>query len=899
MRILVLSVTLLFGTVAFGATPDAAALMRKPTNLPEEELRLALQTLAIERGFQFVYRADLVSGIKTHGAHGNLTMGEALSQLLQGTGLTFSYLGEKAITIEPAGVAPPARQGRAGNQQSNEKRAAGSFSDRFRTAEVAQAENQNAKPSRSIPSSFDQSSSPEVGQIETVVVTGTRIRGVSPAAPVLTFGRSQIESSGYTSVGAFLQALPENFSGGQNPGVIGVEGVNGGENFISQSSSPNLRGIGSDSTLSLVDGHRMGFDGGGENVDISLIPLAAVDRVEVVTDGASAIYGSDAVAGVINIILRKSYDGAQAQATVGGPTDGGGFQQQYSTLVGDNFERGNVIAAYEYDKTDPLYAQQRDFSANAASPLNLLPSQKRSSVFLSGSYEPSSKVALRGVGLYSSKNNFTQVNVLGTLSTLAGGVDQYLINGSADYAFYGDGDLSLDLNYAENAQRLLETDFNPGAPPALTPEKIDSGTESAELELQLPSVPLRTGELRAVVGGGYREERLKEINAASPGSFSRGISYAYGEVYVPLVSPSPTRIGLTRLSADASARYENYERIGTTTNPKIGLIYSPLPDLTLKSSWGTSFRAPSLEQIHQPFTSGLFPGSIFGPPVPPDQTVLIAFGPSPNLRPETSTSWTASADYKPAWLHGLASTLTYYDIRYKERIDSPISSPLTALSDPTFSSFVTLSPNEATQQFYIQQGGFANNTGGPYDPTNVYALVLDGIANVASEKINGVDAQLTYDWSSQVGDWVVGVNGSWLNFARVAVPGAPEEPIAGTIFNPPRFKVRTSVNWEEGGWTAAAYVNYVSGETDNVATPSQKVGSWTTLDLEAGYRFSSSHGFANGLTLRIASQNVLNRAPPHVDEFSTYPFGVGFDAANASGLGRTVLLTVAKDWKGW
>lgn len=149
MRLLVLSATVCAATVALGATSSAEAMLRKLTNVPAEDLGLALQTVAKERGLQFVYRTDLVKGVRTHGVHGELTTGEALTQLLQGTGLTYGYLGEKAVTIVRASSAASlTRQtGSATDRQNkseHDDKAARSLSGRFQLAEVAAEEGQGA-----------------------------------------------------------------------------------------------------------------------------------------------------------------------------------------------------------------------------------------------------------------------------------------------------------------------------------------------------------------------------------------------------------------------------------------------------------------------------------------------------------------------------------------------------------------------------------------------------------------------------------------------------------------------------------------------------------------------------------------------------------------------------------
>src|SRR5690606_7738103 len=105
-------------------------------------------------------------------------------------------------------------------------------------------------------------------------------------------------------------------------------------------STPNLRGLGPGSTLTLINGHRLGYDGLGGAVDISLIPLDALERIEVVMDGSSAVYGSDAIAGVVNFITRKDYTGARSTASIGSATQGGGLDRRFSQMFGHAWNEG-------------------------------------------------------------------------------------------------------------------------------------------------------------------------------------------------------------------------------------------------------------------------------------------------------------------------------------------------------------------------------------------------------------------------------------------------------------------------------------------------------------------------------------------------------------------------------
>src|SRR3546814_894219 len=136
-----------------------------------------------------------------------------------------------------------------------------------------------------------------------------------------------------------------NYSGGQNPGVTAGAYAGGYKNMnTSGGSSANLRGIGQDATLTLLNGRRMSYGSNDQAVDISAIPVEAVDRIEIVTDGASAIYGSDAVGGVINVMLKRDFDGVAVGTRYGKATEGGLATHDYNVTAGTTWSTGGLIA---------------------------------------------------------------------------------------------------------------------------------------------------------------------------------------------------------------------------------------------------------------------------------------------------------------------------------------------------------------------------------------------------------------------------------------------------------------------------------------------------------------------------------------------------------------------------
>ena len=201
----------------------------------------------------------------------------------------------------------------------------------------------------------------ESDELDTVVVTGSRIprsSEVEGTSPVLSIDRAAIEATGLTSVGDILFNITASDGGALRNVTTGTNASDGTQNI-------SLRGLGATRTLVLVNGRRWVTSGVTTSalVDLNTIPISVVERIEVLKDGASAIYGSDAIAGVINVITRKNFDGAEANAYLGSYTKGDGFQQAYDFTVGSNSDRWNAVLSLSYTEQDPVYAGDREISS--------------------------------------------------------------------------------------------------------------------------------------------------------------------------------------------------------------------------------------------------------------------------------------------------------------------------------------------------------------------------------------------------------------------------------------------------------------------------------------------------------------------------------------------------------
>ncbi|WP_343652550.1 TonB-dependent receptor [Stenotrophomonas sp.] len=190
--------------------------------------------------------------------------------------------------------------------------------------------------------------------LDRLEVTGSRIRSVDveTSQPVLTLSHEEIQRSGLVSVGDLLQNLSvagtQTFS---KAAVLASNPEQGGQ-YVS------LYNLGEQRTLVLVNGKRWSTSLAGFT-DMSTIPTSLIDRVEVLKDGASAIYGSDAISGVVNIILRKNFDGAEASVYYGQNSRGDGAKTQYSLTLGSTGERSSIVFGANYTKEDPVWAKDR------------------------------------------------------------------------------------------------------------------------------------------------------------------------------------------------------------------------------------------------------------------------------------------------------------------------------------------------------------------------------------------------------------------------------------------------------------------------------------------------------------------------------------------------------------
>ncbi len=320
--------------VAAYAAPAFAQVARANFDIPAQTLEAALRQYALQSGREVLFDPALVNGKRVAGLKGEHELGAALDQLLRGSGLRAQTAG-RTIVIAPA---------------------------------LTPISNPAPAATRAAPAPVTVTEAPAA--VDEIVVVGSKIAGaaLTGAAPVSVLDQTQIQAQGAASTGELIGRLPQSGAQAFNSGVQGPNNARG------DVASANLRGLGSGNTLVLLDGRRMVLhptsqqEGGTvpvQIVNLNAIPSSALRRVEVLRDGASALYGSDATAGVLNFVLDRNYEGAQVTARYGA-SEGTNFKEQdLSFKVGTSLNQGRThVAVFGqiFHNTD-MPGADRDYAA--------------------------------------------------------------------------------------------------------------------------------------------------------------------------------------------------------------------------------------------------------------------------------------------------------------------------------------------------------------------------------------------------------------------------------------------------------------------------------------------------------------------------------------------------------
>ncbi|MCD0257772.1 TonB-dependent receptor [Xanthomonas melonis] len=742
-----------------------------------------------------------------------------------------------------------------------------------------------------------------------VLVTGSHIRETAAggASPVIVFEKQAIERTGVSTLQQFFEKLPQNFGGGANGANVANLGLDRdtGSNF-GQGTSINLRGLGTGTTLTLVNGHRVASSNRYQYVDISLIPLSAVERVEILTDGASAIYGADAVGGVVNIILRRDFTGYETAIRAGTTTAGGMNEYQASQAGGWAWDGGHLLASYEFLKQDNLAASDRDFSKNVTvAPYDLYPGSRRHSVYVDGAQQLSQALTLTVTGSFARRDMDTTISGTADETRLFPQTRQFDLFAGLTLDLPQQWQARLNGGYGRNTVRYERTTIS--ATSAITARPTDMRSETRYLELiadgELATLP--AGAARIALGGSLRRDGYDFFDYRGlerPFDVHRDIGSVFGELNVPLLKELP---GLRLLSLTAAARYDDYSDFGSTLNPKFGLLWQATDGLTLRGTYGRSYRAPVYQDM-QPNNTAVV-ARIPNPNAPSGRTVLmmLANG-NPDLGPERARTWTGGIAFAPAAVPGLKIDASYYRIRYEDRIDSGFAGSFPSLFlGPTaaYADILTFAPTpeqiRSARQIGIAGLGVFVSRVGPFalapgtDESSTEVILDNRFRNNAATSQRGVDLDASYAFDVGQTQFALSLAGQYIiDSTRRISRSAPQVDAFNAVYLPIDLKLRSGLVATRRQLSGGLFVNYADHYRDPANRSDPHVASWTTLDLNIGYRFAHASPSQDGTRLAFNVQNLLDRDPP----FVVNGINSGFDPTNATALGRLVSMTLTHQW---
>ena len=327
---------------------------RVALSIEAQPVREALRALGEQTGLQILFRSETVitQGMQTPRVAGELSAREALDRLLEKTGLKYEFVNERTVRISSAEAIVTGME----SAQPEGRDAQAGLGIRLAQAEgVAAVENAGA----AVDAPAESSSAAAAASLDEVVVMGSRVARSSfdMPTPVTVVSSSQIQQSGFNNIVDLLTQMP----------AMGLGTSLSTAQFSDDAGAAfaNLRSLGTARTLVLINGRRrVAGSADSAAIDLSTIPPAMIDRVELITGGASAVYGADAVSGVINVILKKDFSGFELSGQGGLAEHGGAGSSAATLLAGSSFaaERGTFSLGLSHVRDEPLFSDQRSFT---------------------------------------------------------------------------------------------------------------------------------------------------------------------------------------------------------------------------------------------------------------------------------------------------------------------------------------------------------------------------------------------------------------------------------------------------------------------------------------------------------------------------------------------------------
>lgn len=763
-----------------------------------------------------------------------------------------------------------------------------------------------------------------------IVVTGSLIRGLPReyvASPVFTYGQADIVQSGAGSVSEYMLTIPQNFTGdlsdfGTSAASIGTTLGDGTTyNQYDGFAGFALRGLASDATLTLLNGRRMASVGMIEAPTVSVIPSALIERIDIIPDGASATYGADAVAGVVNIVTRKVTDGAELRLRGSTATQTGSKNWEASALAGHSWGSGNIYGMAMVQKRG-AYIEDPIVVTGVPLRITQLPNEELSG-FYGGVRQEVGDIAFSVDASRFQRDRNARIDYPDEpednrfFKTRTTG---YSVNGNVHWQ--GSGATSLDLNIDYGRNRTNSRVFR-GIPPYGAPRTSYEYTNTllvAELSGQTELATLPAGPVLVAGGVQYRAETMRtdakiffNLNGGT-----RKAKSAFGEVNVPIVGPGQGVPLVRSLSLSAAARYEDLG-FDDALAPKLGLRWQVDRSIALRGTYARSFLVPRFRDtigIAEQVSFWNYPYAFLDPadqnPALPAGNALVMFraGANPELKTQNADTFTLGVDLTPILVPNLTLKAGYYRIEISGRVVTPSQDDSVSVPDlqvfnvqnPSADLVRSIVDNPVVFRWFAVGIPFVNGGGVaiydsasriPPELLSQVQLVADiRPQNFAVESTDGFDLDLTYRTRLFGGNARIHLTGQYiLNLDLKAAGGTAVSRLDGYA-QPSDLRLNGTLTWGRDGFSIGSVVNYVDGFTDNrPGEPRRKIGSFTTASLFLGFdlgRLASAPALA-GSEVQLVVANVFDAQPPRIVDAV-----LGFDPYNTPPNPRTIGLVFTK-----
>lgn len=812
------------------------------------------------------------------------------------------------------------------------------------SAKLPDTQNQTTASGESVSSEGDGKKA-DGKSVERIEVTGSHIKRieVEGALPVQMINRQDLDKSGYNSVSDVLRDTSANSFGslreeaGSN--AAGVAHV-------------SLRGLGSTNTLVLLNGQRLPTDAVTGAVDLNLIPMAAVERVEILKDGASATYGSDALGGVVNVITRKDFNGSEISLMQTQPELAGGVKKEISLVNGINRDRLNVVSVVQYRDNATIMSKDRDWSNDGSSmtgspgsyrsagngqtwkadtncPPEMVvstpggdfcsfrhtdfsteyPSLQQIGLLSETNYELSSRVKLKfRLGGTQKKAQWSYAPAPGTFTIPAAVADKLGPNGGPLPGAVPGQDLTVRYRLTElgtrdtevktdaynmalgttiDAGKGFEVDVNVGHNGvhnedrgvrgyALTADLVDaistgefnpfgapgqrgsiertryqpvertlSMLSSADAKISGPLYELGSGPISGAFGATYTFQKFEDVfdeksvagevfgNAGSSGGGQRDTQAVFGELAIPVTQ---------KVELQLAGRFDNYSDFGSSSNPKAALLYRPNNSWLLRTSAGTGFKAPRMQDLYAATGLG-YPTFIDAvsckreqaadptntPSCKPTQYEVTSGG-NQGLKEEKSVTWNAGAVFEPTSTFSVGAD--YFVTRIKNVVGIDYNDAMEAERDGI---------NLAEHGVIVRR-----------DSNGYIESITAPMQNLAAQEVSGIDLSTAY----RIRKVRLSMEHSQLlYFKEEGFPGTGLKDKLGENGRPP--------------WRNTLAVGYLPNDNHDITVSAMTIaehekavkdmgglGQFTQFDLQYQYRNATLGTFTAGV------KNVFAVTPP-------------------------------------